>query len=669
MSIPYAINANDPPTALAPCDSAPQFTPLPSRDWRCYLVRVEDRDVPLSRSDKLTDLLADFAHKLVGEELRIQDILDHLVERIVDVLPVTGAGVKLMASPVDVRFVASSNATVAEVEEAQTEFAEGPCVEAYRSGEVVAVLDACVDERFPRFCARACRAGLAAVFAFPLTLHGKRIGVLGLYRDVPGELSASDTKSAQILADVAAAYIHNAQGRADAVNTMDQLRERSLHDPLTGLANRVLLKERLEHAVARAIRSHQVVAVLFVDLDHFKAVNDTFGHDVGDKLLQAVADRLNKIVRASDTLARLSGDEFVFLCEDLETAESARGVAERVVSALEPVFDFDDLQLQVSASVGLAFAGPGDQMPESLLRDADFAMYQAKQAGGAQHQVLDIGSRLAAEQRGVIARELREALDRSEFHLVYQPVVEVKNGHMLGVEALLRWQHPTRGCIAPKEFLPTAEQTGIIEQLGEWVLTQACRDLKRWHSTYGQALIDHVTVNVSPHQVMAPGLDVTVKRALEATGVNPAQVFLEVTENAFLEDGTRAGSVLEQIRMLGVGLVLDDFGTGFSSLNYLRRFPFDVLKIDRTFIGGLASRDGTREIVAAVIDLAHALELLVVAEGIETQQQLSAIADLGADNAQGFYLCRPLSADHFEQRILQPAGTAPIRLPLGHGQA
>jgi diguanylate cyclase (GGDEF)-like protein len=616
----------------------------------------------VDNGDQLRDLLAEFAHTL-GGDFRIQEILDHLVRRIVDVLPISGSGVMVMGPADELHFVAASNDVILEVESLQNELTEGPCLEAYRSGSPVAVPDLSVDTRFPQFSPRALEAGMAAVFTFPMSLDGTRFGALDLYRDGPGGLDREDMDSAQVMADVAAAYIHNARGRADASDTLDALRLRSLHDPLTGLPNRTLLKERLEQAVARAGRSHQVVAVLFVDLDRFKAVNDKFGHLMGDQLLVAVASRLRRLLRAGDTVARLSGDEFVIMCEALDKPEMAERVAERVAEAFGPPFELDGAALQITASVGLAFCGPGEDMPETLLRDADFAMYQAKQAGGGHHQISDAAARLATDHRGRLGRELRTAVGRGEFELAYQPLVNVQDATMTAVEALLRWQHPDRGWVMPAEILPIAEPSGMILEIGEYVLTQACRDLRHWEEEYGSA-IPCVTVNVSPYQVMAPGFHQTVDRILSTTGTDPQKVLLEVTESAFLEDGPRALSVLEKTKALGVGLVLDDFGTGYSSLSYLRRFPFDIIKIDQSFVSGLSTDHSTRKIVAAIIDLAHALDLSVVAEGIETEEQLAEVTSLGTDRAQGYYLCRPMLVDQIDRRVLQPAGTAPVRLPV-----
>ncbi len=616
----------------------------------------------MDQTEDLANLLARFAHTL-GSDFSIQKILDHLVAEIAEVLGVTGAGVMLMGEHNELHFAAASNETILEIETLQNELTEGPCLEAYRSGLAVLVPDLGADERFPNFSRRATEVGLAAVFTFPMSLNGSRLGALDLYKDEKGELGAENVRWAQVLADVAAAYIQNARRRSESAITVDQLRQRSLHDPLTGLPNRALLKERLEQAVARSQRSHQVVAVLFVDVDRFKSVNDSFGHHIGDQLLMAVGSRLLGVLRAGDTLARLSGDEFVILCEGLARPELAEHVAERALSALSPPFDVDGRSLQITVSVGLAFCGPGEDMPETLLRDADFAMYQAKQAGGARHHVVDKSSRRAMDRRGRLSSELQGAVGRDEFTLVYQPLVTLPGGQIAAVEALLRWQHPTRGWVMPEEILSIAEPSGLILTLGEWVLYRACRDLRHWQERYGTA-IPQVTVNVSPYQVMAAGFDTTVSRVLESTGTDPKGVCLEVTESAFLEDGPRAYSVLERIKDLGVSLSLDDFGTGYSSLNYLRQFPFDIIKIDQDFVSDLGAEPSARTIVAAIVDLAHGLDLTVVAEGVETEEQLHNVVELGTDLAQGFYLCHPLLVDQIDRRMLEPALGGTVTLPL-----
>jgi diguanylate cyclase (GGDEF)-like protein len=614
----------------------------------------------LDRNEKLAQILVEFAETL-GGDFSIQAILDHLVQRIVDVLPVTGAGVMLMTET-DLHFVAASNEVIRSIESLQNELQEGPCLEAYRSGRAVAVEDLSVDTRFRNFSPRALSEGLAAVFTFPIRMDHHRLGALDLYRDTPGTLDPEDMAIAQVLANVAAAYLFNAQARSDAAVNVEQLTHRSLHDPLTGLPNRALLHELLDRAVARARRSRRKAAVLFLDLDGFKLINDEHGHLVGDQLLVAVATRLTRVLRSGDTLARLAGDEFVILCEDLDTTAAAELVASRIAAALAEPFDVDGHIMSITASVGLAFSGPGENIPATLLRDADLAMYQAKLMGGGHHQVIDPATKYEAETRKQLERDLQTALTRGQFRLAYQPIISTRIGDMLGVEALLRWQHPDRGWVSPDVILPIAERTGMILPLGEWVLGQACRDLRAWQQVYGQA-VPHMSVNISGHQVVGPAFAETVAHVLADTGTDPTMVVLEVTESVFFEDAPRATAALREVKELGVSLVMDDFGTGYSSLNYLRQFPFDAVKIDRSFIGDLTNEPATRAIVGAITDLGHVLDLIVVAEGIETQQQLNQVIGLGVDQAQGFYISHPLLPDQLERDILQPATTTPIHLP------
>ena len=600
------------------------------------------------RDHRLAQVLVQFAHTL-GTDFSIQKILDHLVLSIVEILPVTGAGVMLMGQRQELHFIAASNDKVMTFEHLQNELGEGPCLEAYRYGLPVAITDLRRDTRFARFSPRAWNQGMAAVFTFPLTLDDNQLGALDLYRDTPGELTEPDLKAAQVLADVAAAYLFNAQARIDASATVARLNHRSLHDQLTGLPNRTLFEELLEQAIARARRSQHVAAVLYADLDGFKAVNDRYGHHVGDQLLSAVAGRLTRALRPGDTAARLSGDEFVVLCEDLHDSSDAESVARRIAAAVSEPFDLTGHRVTVTASVGIAFSGLGQDLPETLLRDADFAMYQAKNNGGGRLQILDTEARLAADRRDQLELDLQQAMSREQLSLVYQPIVDIRSGDMVAVEALLRWIHPERGVVEPAIVIPSAERTGLILPLGEWVLRQACRDLQFWQ-TYGPQ-IPSIAVNVSAHQVMGPAFAETVRGVLDATGVNPGAVCLEVTETVFLADVPRAVAVMRELKDLGVRLSLDDFGTGYSSPNYLRHFPFDSVKIDRSFTAGVPTDKVTRSIVAAMIDLSHGMDLTVTAEGVENSSELTEITDLGADQAQGFHLSYPLTGDQLAQYV------------------
>jgi diguanylate cyclase (GGDEF)-like protein len=603
------------------------------------------------RDRLLAQVLVEFARNL-GSDFSIQKILDHLVQSIVEILPVTGAGVMLMEDDEQLHFLAASDEKVMAIETLQNELREGPCLEAYLYGLPVAISDLRVDTRFSRFSPRACADGLAAVFTFPLTLDDTRLGALDLYRDTPGELGEQDVKAAQVLADVASAYLFNAQARIDSSATVARLHHRSMHDPLTGLPNRTLLEERLEQAVARARRSHTMAAVLFIDLDGFKPINDRYGHHVGDLLLFAVAERLSRVLRPGDTLARLGGDEFVVLCEDLHSSAGAETVATRINTAMSGPFRIAGNDVELTASVGISLSGRGEDRPEVLLRNADFAMYQAKENGGGGVQVSDPVARRAADLRRDLEDELRSAAHRDELALLYQPIVDVRSGELMAVEALLRWAHPTRGTLMPDLIIPSAERTGSILTLGEWVLRKACQDLQ---ALRGQgAAVPSVTVNVSAQQVMGPAFADTVKGVLDATRTHPEAVCLEITETVFLADSPRALAVLRELKALGVRLWLDDFGTGYSSLNYLRQFPFDSVKMDRSFTSGLTSDEVTRSIVSAVVNLSHVMDLTITAEGVETSHEVHQIIELGVDYAQGFHFSPPLT----REELTRHAGTA-----------
>jgi diguanylate cyclase (GGDEF)-like protein len=600
-------------------------------------VSAPERDLPL------TKVLVEFAETL-GTDFSAQRILEHLVKRIVDILPVTGAGVMLMGERQELHFVAASNSTVLEIETLQNELIEGPCLDAYRTGELVSVPDLNRDTRFPRFSPRALVQGLAAVFTFPLRLRDHRLGALDLYRDVAGELTDQDLDTAQILANVAAGYLVNAQARQDAIDTEGQLRQLSLHDSLTGLPNRTLLVELLDRAVDRARRSHHVAAVLFIDLDAFKSINDLYGHHVGDELLVAVADRLAMLLRPGDVLCRIGGDEFVALCEDMASAADAEVIAERVTLALAEPFPLPSLTVTVSGSVGIAFSGPGQDIP-AILRNADFAMYQAKSDGGGRYRLSDPNARLAADRRNHLDVDLRQSQARGELYLAYQPIISLGTGRLAGVEALLRWNHPVRGLVMPTVTIPSAERTGMIIELGEWVLRRACRDLMQWKQDGLE--IPKLAVNVSARQVMDPAFAHTVAAVLTETGADPTALCLEVTESVFLGDTDRAAKVLNTIKSLGVQLSLDDFGTGYSSLTYLQSFPVDIVKIDRSFTVRISKSRSARSIVHAVIDLSHVLDMTVVAEGVETSEELEQITQMGADYGQGFHFSAPIPRNDF----------------------
>lgn len=424
-----------------------------------------------------------------------------------------------------------------------------------------------------------------------------------------------------------------------------QLEQQATHDPLTGLPNRTLLVDRLHMALARARRSGRGVAVLFCDLDHFKVVNDSLGHGAGDRLLVDTAQRLVEALRPGDTVARFGGDEFLVLCEDLAGPEDAVLVADRVRARLDRRYELDDAEVFLTVSLGIAYTEDPDGAAEDLIRDADAAMYRAKGGGRARAVLFDQGMRDAAVHRMATENALHRALDRRELRVHYQPEIDLRTGQIVGVEALLRWEHPQRGLLGPDEFIRVAEETGLIVPIGRWVLERACRQLQRWQAEYPVAAEGlFVSVNLSARQLGRRALVEEVGQVLDATGLEPHRVHLEVTESVLMDDVERSAEALHQLHELGVGLLVDDFGTGYSSLSYLQRFPVDLLKVDRSFVRGLGLDPGDTAIVRAVVTLAHNLGLRAVGEGVETAGHLDALRDLGCDLAQGFHIARPQSA-------------------------
>jgi diguanylate cyclase (GGDEF)-like protein len=598
---------------------------------------------------QLSDVLREFARTVVTD-FPIQGILDQLVKRIVEVMPITAAGVTLISPGVEPRYVAASNTAALQFERLQADLNEGPCLVAYRSGRAVVVPDLRKEKRFSRFVTGATEAGLAAVFTFPLTHGERKIGALDLYRNSPGALSEDAMAAAQTLADVATAYIVNAEGRADLREASFHSRQLALHDPLTGLPNRLLLLERIDHALHRGQRSGLPVALFFVDLDRFKAINDTFGHRVGDEMLVAVAERMSTVLRPGDTLARISGDEFVILCEDVDGAGAADSIVHRLDGAFEQPFVAAGIEMSVRASVGIAMAALGTDSAEDLLQAADLAMYRAKRAGGDRHQVFDLSDRRMAVYQADLERDMHGVVERCELRLDYQPIVATRDGHLRGVEALLRWAHPNRGLVPPTVLIPIAERAGMISQIGQWALETAAAEQSHWKSDYRVNDLA-ISVNVSPHQVMSAGFVQTVAAALEHTlGAND-QLILEITESVFVSDTQRALMVLNDLKALGVKLALDDFGTGYSSLSYLLQFPVDIVKIDQIFVAGLGHDGANQSIVSAIVQLAHGLGITVIAEGVETVEQYRALVELGSDSCQGYYFARPMSGDGIDALI------------------
>ncbi len=467
-------------------------------------------------------------------------------------------------------------------------------------------------------------------------------GVLAAYTIRQRSFDAKDLNFLEAVANTLGGALR--QKRAEELLT-----HQALHDSLTDLPNRALVGDRLAHALARAARSGDHTAVLLVDLDNFKAVNDSLGHGPGDELLVVVAERFRGCVRPGDTVARLGGDEFVILLEGTSEPE-ALAAADRILATLRHPLVLDGRPIVVQASIGLATSvetGDGD----ALLRNADLAMYAAKGAGKGRVEVFHAAMHEAVLLRLELEADLRaalpHALEGGQFRLLYQPKVSLQTNRVTGVEALLRWEHPQRGTVAPLEFIPLAEETGLIVPIGAWVLEEACRQGARWQAAYPDAPALVVSVNVSGRQFDA-GLVETVRQALTTTGIDPATLCLEVTESVVMADVEATIATLQALKGLGVRLSIDDFGTGYSSLTYLKQFPLDELKVDKSFVDGLGldSQDGA--IVAAIMGMARALDLTVVSEGVETSAQLASLRALGCQSAQGFYFARPAPPEDIE---------------------
>jgi len=423
------------------------------------------------------------------------------------------------------------------------------------------------------------------------------------------------------------------------------------YDNLTGLPNRTLFYERVSQALIRAEQSNHLVAVLFLDLDGFKHINDTWGHATGDLLLQEVANRMKKCVEKQDTIARLGGDEFTAVLEQRKTVREISLVAQRMLNVMAPLFHLNGHETFMTTSIGISLYPNDSRDIDTLLKNADVAMYRAKENGKNDYQFFTEKVDIHEHEHLTIEVELRHALDRSEFVLYYQPQLDLKTDKIVGVEVLLRWQHPKIGVVSPEFFVPMAEETGMINEIGKWVLNQACTQHKRWFEKTGLPV--RVAVNLSWRQFKQHDFLEDIMKILLNTAMNPAFLELELNESMLMEDAKSATKVLKNMKEIGMKLAIDDFGMGYSSLNYLKRFPIDKLKIDKTFVGNIQGNSDDMMITKAIIKLAQNLDLRVIAEGVETESQLAFLKSLNCDEAQGYLIGRPLPSDEFDKFLIQ----------------
>jgi len=506
------------------------------------------------------------------------------------------------------------------------------------TGEPVWMEDVMEDERFPRRTALT-HGEVHGGLGFPVLVGAQAVAMVEVFTDRPAKPDEDVLGLAR--------QIGTQLGRvAERMQARDEIAHQALHDPLTGLPNRALLLDRLHSALARSARSRALTGVLFVDLDRFKVVNDSLGHAEGDRLLIEAARRLERSLRPGDTVARLGGDEFVVLCEELQQESEALRLAERLhLELLTPFALEGDEQHLATASIGVALGGRGEVEAEALLQNADAAMYRAKDLGGGRHELFDETMRERVFERLRTESALHHAIDHGELRLHYQPMVSLDDGSSHGVEALVRWEDPERGLVPPGQFIPMAEESGMILRIGNWVLREACRQAASWRAELGDDAPLPVNVNLAARQLAQEDLPETVAHALSEAGLEPRHLSLEITETALLECPETPARTLAALRELGVRVLLDDFGTGYSSLSYLRQFPVDVLKIDRSFIAELGDGPEASAIVEAIVGMGHALGLEVLAEGIETEDQAREVTRLGCDLGQGYLFARPAPAD------------------------
>jgi diguanylate cyclase (GGDEF)-like protein len=587
----------------------------------------------------------------ITQRADLQDTLDAIVAGAAALVDEPIASLRII-DPDDAQQVimVSSLGVPDEITEAsrRSRVGEGAGGRAISEARLVVIDDYCAAEHgLPNFARYAIQTAMAA----PVREQGGIAGSLTVATRTPGRrFSSLEQEMLLSFAEHASLALTDARMVSDAMH-------QAMHDSLTGLPNRALFLDRVQHALDRNRRAGRQLAVLFLDLDNFKVVNDSLGHAAGDDLLVAVAGRLSHALRRSDTVARFGGDEFGILVEDVRSEHDAIVVAEQIAGLFVQPFALGDRDHFVTASIGIAIADRTTASPDTLIRDSDAAMYRAKAQGRAGYELFDDLMRARVVHRLRVETELRTALQRGQIRLAYQPVVSLCDGSICGAEALVRWQHPERGLIGPGDFIHVAEESGLIVGLGEQVLEMACEEAARWAQARPDGPQLSISVNLSVRQVSQPGLVGAVRRALGRARLEAPLLALEITESVLLEDADGPKETLRALKALGTKLILDDFGTGYSSLGYLKRLPLDGLKIDRSFVAGLGADHEDSAIVSAVAGMAAGLGLTVTAEGVETAAQAAELRALGIQRAQGFTFARPMSAEEFRR--------LPVRLGAG----
>jgi diguanylate cyclase (GGDEF)-like protein/PAS domain S-box-containing protein len=506
-------------------------------------------------------------------------------------------------------------------------------------------------------------AGASDAFASAAQDPGGTVSLAVRVRHKDGSWRAFEGILTNLLDDPAVTgFILNCRDVTERKRAEEIVRHLAYHDALTDLPNRTLFKDRLTQALAQARRKERTVAVLFLDLDHFKVVNDTVGHGEGDRLLRRVAERLTGRLRDGDTVARVGGDEFALVLSEITQVEDAAEIAERILRDFRRPWVLQGQEFLVTTSIGIAlYPGDGDDA-ETLLRNADTAMYRAKESGRDSYQLYTAAMNARIVERLALENNLRRGLERGEFIVYYQPQVDIRSGQVVGVEALVRWQHPKQGLVLPAEFIPVAEETGLIVPLGEWVLRTACVQNKAWQQD-GLPPV-RVAVNLSARQFQQRGLTDTVAQVLRETGLSPRLLQLEITEGIAVQDVDFTIATLRRLRAMGIQIAIDDFGTGYSSLSYLKRFPIDAVKIDRSFVRDLTVNPNDAAIATTIITMAHNLKLSVIAEGVETEEQLAFLDQQQCDEMQGFLFSKPKPAQELKNILAQGRRQSRAKIPV-----